>query len=760
MNKNPINSDEKARQVKEPARVEPDLESDAFSEAEQKKIVDLVLDEALLAQESMADWKWQKAIDIMHLNAERPSIIEALKKKAWMSDRNLGMTAAVCDIYQATLLSTCYNPDSIHFKDTEQNDVNNKDNCEKFSKWGLGQSEANFFPQVDDFINNRVGLGVSYFKIFWEVTYKWVDSRIPKRSKENKLRVIGYDIKTEKRRFERGVIKNIHQVDDILLPNYGENLQSTAFLIEILHINTDTLKDYAKRGIIINYDKKTEKSFEAGVNQQKATLRNEDEKALGQRDSVMANNENTISGMPIDIYERYGLFTRKGKTEEYRFWVEPTTRTFLAGKPLRKIQRSGKRPYVGGPLRRRPGFIRGGSLPALIAPAINALNNTYNQKSDFQFVENMPIGFANFDEQFTEPVYEMEPGKIFGVDGDPTKAVYFPTMQRSLAWAYQDTDFLMQLIERLTGAASYFLATNQPKTTATRDTIVEEKGQTKFGLWVKRIQSDISEAINMWFQLYQDWAPPKLGERVLGEDGKQLIRNLSIDSLRGMYEAYIVPDITSGSKSYERQLAMWGLENLSQSIWFSPQINPRGSWLLIEQAMKKQGWPNPDHYLPPQPKDQVGTSQDVKNEFARFMAGESIDPDDVEGLTPAVVEHYIGHMKQAENQIQDLDEEYRSNFEAHLFKTAVNYQKFIAKMQEEQHAQALAMHLVHGLSKLPGAPGGPPAGSPPPAGMPLPSGGPAGAMPGKPPITPPNPGTPPLKRPALPNMGPPPQEGA
>lgn len=746
-NKNPLNKDEKSRQEKEPERVEPELESDTnFSEKEEKEIVQMVLDDAAIAIQAMAEWKTQKETDLRHLNSERPSIIEALEKKGWMSDRNLGMCPAVCDIYQATLLSTCYNPDSIHYVDTEQNDVDNKDNLEKFTKWGLGQAEANFFPEVDDFINNRVGIGFSVFKIYWEVKYQWIDKRIPKMSKENKNRIIGYDIKTEKRRFERGVIKNIDQLDDILIPSYGKSIQDLPFLIERLHLYMDDLEDYAERGIIINFDKKQKKEFEgAALQPDQSKLRKIDEEALGTSNNPMIQSEASKKSSIIDIYEWYGPYKKNKKKEDYRFWVDPTTRKLLAGKPLRKINRTGKKPYVGGPLRRRPGFLRGGSLPTLIAPAINALNNNYNQTSDFQYIENMPFGFANLDEGFTQAMYDLEPGKIYDIEGDPNKAINFPNLSRSLAWSYQDKDFLMQLIERLTGAASYFLATNQPHTTATRDTIVEEKGTTKFGLWVKRIQSDISEAINMWIQLYQDWAPPKLAERVIGEDGKQIIRNLSIDSLRGMYDAVINPDITAGSKSYERQLAMWGFENLQQSPWFNPQLNARGSWLLTKEAMKRQGWPNPEHYLPPQPKDQIGTSQDVKNEWQRFMAGETIDPNEVEGVTPAVVEHYIGHMKQYEDKFQDLDEEYRENFKAHLFATEVNYKRFISKLQEEQMAANLAMHMVHGMGQLPGAPGGPGPGAPappgfipPPAVTPPPGGGNRNIRP--------NPGVAPIKK--------------
>src|SRR3990167_1246486 len=189
MNKNPLSKQEKEQNKIEVKRVEPDLESDKFSPAEQKKIVEMVMDDHKVGFLSAADWVTQKEKDIQHLNAEKPSVIEQLTKKAWMSDRNLGLACGIVDMFQAVLLSTCYNPDSIHFKDTEVNDVNNRDNLERFAKWGLGQSEANFYPEVDVFISHRVGLGFSAFKVYWEVKYEWVDKRIPKYSKENKNRI-------------------------------------------------------------------------------------------------------------------------------------------------------------------------------------------------------------------------------------------------------------------------------------------------------------------------------------------------------------------------------------------------------------------------------------------------------------------------------------------------------------------------------------------------------------------------------------------
>lgn len=706
MNKEKVKIQE---QVEEPQRVELELETDKFSSEEQKAIVQMVLDDADLCKKAMVDWVKQKQVDLQHIHCEKPSIIEGLKKKSWQSDRNLGLTPGLLDIYQATLLATTLNMDTIHYKATEKNDIDNKDNLEKFTKVILGKNHVDFYPEADDYISNKVGLGFSAFKIGWEVKKQWVDRRIPKYSKHNKSLVIGYTTKTEQMRFERGTIRNIDNIDDLLLPAYGKNIQELPMLIEVIHTTLNELDDMDREKIIANLTDKKKKGLvdAARVAAWTDNLRADRARYQGITQEVDLEGKN----FPLDIYEWYGDYVKKfkdGKTrkERYRFWVEPTTRTFLYGKPLRKIRRDGKYPYVCGALRREPGQLRGMSLTKLISNLINALNNNYNQTSDFQTIQNMPFGFANFEEGFTESMYEIDAGKIYSVDGNPAEAVYFPNLQRNLAWSYQDKEFLLQMIERLTGAASYFLTTSSQDATATRDSIVNQKSETKFGLWVKRIQDEFAEAINMLIVLYQDWADPKLGERILGEDGQQVIRNLSINSLRGNYDCYLTPDITSGSKSYERQVALWAFKELQVgSVWMSPQLNPRGNWLLTKDIMKKQGIENPEHYLPPMPKQGMDESEEAKNEWNRFMQGEKFSPP--EGVTPAAVEHFLTHLKQKETKYHELDEEYRPNFDAHFFETFVNYRKFLGQVQQQQHEMQVAAKAIDILErngiKTPGA---------------------------------------------------------
>lgn len=688
--KNPLGSVDK--QAK---RIPPDIETDDFSQEEQKEIVKMVVQDAQADIDSMANWIEKKRKSIQMYNGEKPSVIENLQKKGWQSDRNLRLCTSVCDAFQATLLATCFNPDTIHVKATEANDVNRKDDIETFTKWGLGPSESNIFKDVNDFIQNRITQGFSVFKVYWKVWYEWVDRRIPKYGKPilgvmGKRQFLGYDIKTEKVRFEKCVIDNIADLEDILIPTFGKNIQELNHIIQVIHLNGQDVLDYVDRGIFINVDEKYIESLKnACFDERIKTLGKEKAQALG----LITASDITTSDLrqfPIDIYEWYGTYEKNGRIEKYRFAVEPIRMKFLAGKPLRKIPgcRNGKYPFVGGSLRRVPGQIRGEDLPTLTKDICNAFNNVYNQKSDFQYVENCPFGFHKPDENFDKQVYQLEPGVSYPSE-DP-KNINFPNLSRSMAWVESDVQILLQMIERLTGAASYFQSRETQSKTLGQDLLIEKNMDTRFGLWVKDIVSDLSEVITMWLSMYQDCAPTTLGERVLGEDGDKLFPNLSIETLRGGYDVYLSPDIVAGSKMFEKQLAMFALQAVGTNMWFNPQLNPRGNWQMTADSFKRLGFMDIESYMPPKPQGEIGTSQEVDKIWAQFTQGEIPEIDENANL----IEIGVGLAKKAKADIYKLDKEYKVNFENYMLKLSIAMRKQFKKIQEQAIATQMASKII------------------------------------------------------------------
>lgn len=684
--KNEKQKEKEQKLTQRPSPPEMDLKSDDFGATEQEKIIKMVIQDIESSEQNMSGWVDQKQTDIKHYMGAKPSELEGLEKDDWQSDRNLGLCASVCDAYQATLLQTCWNPSTIHFKPTRVESAQNKQNLEYFARWMVDRNEMDFFPEIDDYLHNRITLGTSFAEIHWKVWYEWVDERILNK-KTNKYRT-----KTTKKRFEKAEINNIANVDDLMFVDFGNDIQKLPFIIHVLHKYASEIYEAKEREMYKNVDKKWIENMRTMKYPKEKKIQRVRAEELGE---VYYEDIDDLRDFPVDVYVWYGWYKKNNRREKYRFVVEPQSRTFLSGKPLRKVTRNGKYPFTGGPLIRVPGHIRGKSIPSLIAPIVNAFNNIYNQKSDFQYVTNCPFGFYNpaMSEGYAKEEFVLKPMTLFPVEGSPTDNVYVPNLARSMAWAADDISILMELLERLTGAASFFMTNSKNVSgTATRDIMIQEKSETRFGKWVMRLNYDICELINVALGFYQDWAPPDLGDRILNDEGQQVIRQFSVKAIRGSYSATMSPDFHSGSKTLEKQVALWGFENLVNTIWLDPRINPSGNWNLVaDTARKVMGVDDVERYIGKEPAAVQGSSDEVTQEWGRFMNGEEFDP--IEGEDPA--EHFIGHMKQKEEKYYKLDEEYRAAFDKHLMKTSVNFVKFLKQIQSEQASNMVAMNMIN-----------------------------------------------------------------
>jgi len=72
------------------------------------------------------------------------------------------------------------------------------------------------------------------------------------------------------------------------------------------------------------------------------------------------------------------------------------------------------------------------------------------------------------------------------------------------------------------------------------------------------------------------------------------------------------------------------------------------------------------------------------------MQGEKFHPPKGENT----LEHLVGHMQQKEEKYEELDVEYRSNFDQHLFETQAALQEFIYQQQQAQLANQVAMGII------------------------------------------------------------------
>jgi len=164
-------------------QIKLDVLSDRFTADERTEIVKIVKDDVEYGERIQKDYVTQKELDLKHYHSAKPSLIEGLTKKSWQSDRNLGLARAIADSFQATYMATCWTPETINFIATQVLEIDNRNNQEKFAKWGMGKQEANAEPEVDGFVHNKIVVGASFFKIYRKVWEEWVDERIPVKNK-------------------------------------------------------------------------------------------------------------------------------------------------------------------------------------------------------------------------------------------------------------------------------------------------------------------------------------------------------------------------------------------------------------------------------------------------------------------------------------------------------------------------------------------------------------------------------------------------
>jgi hypothetical protein len=204
--------------------------------------------------------------------------------------------------------------------------------------------------------------------------------------------------------------------------------------------------------------------------------------------------------------------------------------------------------------------------------------------------------------------------------------------------------------------------------------------------------------------MYQDCCPPGLAERVIGDDGKKLFPNLSINDLQGYYTAYMAPDILSGSKTMKKQIYGIVYQMASANPWFNPQINPRGHWQFTVDTFKSFGMMNVEEYMPAKPPVPYGDISLVEKLWSEFSHGETpeIDPQQNHMQILAAL------AKKIESDLMKLDEEYRPNVQSYMIKLQVSAMEQMKKAQEQQIVNAMAAQTIQRINngQAPGQDGG------------------------------------------------------
>jgi hypothetical protein len=137
---------------------------------------------------------------------------------------------------------------------------------------------------------------------------------------------------------------------------------------------------------------------------------------------------------------------------------------------------------------------------------------------------------------------------------------------------------------------------------------------------------------------------------------------------------------------------MWALETLQMTVWFNPQLNPRGNWMLVKKAAEKFGVENIDMIMPPEPPA-IGPENDmVKGKWAQLMQGEFPEVK----KTDDAMTLYAGIMAKKEENKGKIDEEVEPTIDAYLFHLSVAMLEQVKATYQSMMANQLAMRMIQG----------------------------------------------------------------
>ncbi len=233
------------------------------------------------------------------------------------------------------------------------------------------------------------------------------------------------------------------------------------------------------------------------------------------------------SDVDHDRYHILETYIRKdcygtGHPSEIVVWHHSKTHKILRATYLRRINKSGERPFFRIEFHRRHNTPHPMGLVEILYPIAKEMDAIHNMRIDSGLIATLPFGFYRASSSLEPETIKYEPGSLIPVD-DPLKDVYFPNLGNRTSFFIQEEQVLQTMVERLTGISDLTLGVQSGNQGATRTAtgVRGLVGQANANLDVhfKRIFEGYRLFLRYLVHMLQQRIPPGLAFRVTGEDG-------------------------------------------------------------------------------------------------------------------------------------------------------------------------------------------------------------------------------------------------
>lgn len=595
------------------------------------------------------------------------------KNDPWPGCSNISTMIAttVCDLIHSRLVPMVSNPSLIFWRPREKNDIDTADNVNIFMKWAV-ENDMEFDNVIDDMCKGMVVDGTVGVKVYWDISFKWVQRKIP--VKFLGFKTWKYKIKYEYKKIEKPRVV-VLDIEDVLLPFDAKNSQDCVSVIHRNFYTLPELKQMQSQGQMKNVDESFEVGLSDYLEKQEGGKRAKAE-AEGRKWSDARKNT-----FPILVYEWYGKVEYDGHWREVQLMVCPSTQRLISAVLLVDISRVEERPIIVEPFLRRPGRIYGKSVCEQVRHLQKEMDAIHNQRIDAGTIAIAPFFFYRPASGFKPEDVEIGPGYGIPVD-DPQHDVLIPTFNANMMTvSFQEERIIVELIEKLTSVSSYQLGRESEiagsRATATGTMAIIGQGEQKFSLLGKRAQLIVAKVLTAILRKYQENMDTSLAERVLGKEGPLFPEGMTPEDIAGQYDAYLELDLAASNKMMEKQT--WQV--LFTQMANDPFVNadPARAWEVRNRYYRVVGVLDVEKFIGPKPPS-TNVNMEAEDEFNQMMQGKEVTPQPNEDA----FNHLLSHLAQKDSpRFEKMPIEYRQFLMKHITETQQLYMKQLKQRQDQ-----------------------------------------------------------------------------
>jgi hypothetical protein len=239
-------------------------------------------------------------------------------------------------------------------------------------------------------------------------------------------------------------------------------------------------------------------------------------------------------------------------------WVSKETGKILRATYLRRVSKSGMRPYTAVEFHKRNTRNYPVGLPELLYSVCKEIDAIHNLRIDIGVQTSLPFGFYRPSSSMSEEIISFGPGSLIPVD-NPQTDIYFPNLSGRTAFSSQEEQVLMNQVERLTSISDITLGLTSSQgaaRTATGARALQQEGNANLDVFLRRLNRGWRRFLVYLMHQLQDKLPAGFEFRVFGDDGKSFFRRVeSKQAICGQFDIELDSNSANSNKQVQIEVA-------------------------------------------------------------------------------------------------------------------------------------------------------------------------------------------------------------